>query len=129
MTSVRFADYDKPLLIADLAQWPILSFPRHTQPWHYLQQLFQPLNVTPKFHTSNSVSGLLALAEQGAGITLLPELLVKTAISESRLVRLEVKQQPPSLSFCSGWRQDEDRILPQLLARSARQLIDKHRTS
>ena len=109
--------------VHDLALLPILSFPVTTGPGRHLQQLFQDQTEMPKLHTSNSVAGLMAMAEQGAGVALLTDPLVEPAIKAGRLQRLSVRPKAPLLHFCSGWRQDEDRILPQLLADSASQLI------
>ena len=109
--------------IHDLALLPILSFPIDTGPGRHLKQLFQDHSDMPKLHTSNSVAGLLAMAEQGAGVALLTDPLVQPAIAAGRLQKLCVHPEAPLLNFCTGWRQDEDRILPQLLADSASQLI------
>ncbi len=110
-----------------LAQHPILSFPRNTRPWRYLQQLFQPLGeAAPVIHTCSSVPGLLALVEQGVGIALLPEPLVNQAIVDGRLQRIALHPAPPDLHFCCAWRLDDDRILPRLLADSARAIVAEH---
>ncbi|HIG37441.1 MAG TPA: LysR family transcriptional regulator [Oceanospirillaceae bacterium] len=108
-----------------LSRWPILSFPSATGPGKHLQELFSQVLEKPKFHTSNSVSGLLAMAEQGAGIALLPEPIVADALKAGRLISFKVDPAPPKLKFCCGWRQDEDRLLPQLLADSASQLVNQ----
>ena len=119
----EFAKAHPVSTVQDLAQLSILSFPINTGPGRHMQQLFQDSSEMPKLHTSNSVAGLLAMAEQGAGIALLTDPLVEPAIAAGRLQRISVTPEAPLLHFCSGWRQDEDRILPQLLADSASQLI------
>lgn len=119
----EFAATHKVSSIQDLAQLTILSFPINTGPGRHLQQLFKDQSEMPKLHTSNSVSGLMAMAEQGAGVALLTDPLVQPAIDAGRLEKLHVYPEAPLLHFCTGWRQDEDRILPQLLAESASQLI------
>jgi DNA-binding transcriptional LysR family regulator len=108
-----------------LSRCPILSFPAATGPGKHLQELFSQVAEKPKFHTSNSVSGLLAMAEQGAGIALLPQPIVEDALNNERLIAFNVDPAPPKLKFCCGWRQDEDRLLPQLLADSASQLVSQ----
>lgn len=119
----EFAAQHAVASVQDLALLPILSFPVTTGPGRHLQQLFQDQTEMPKLHTSNSVAGLMAMAEQSAGVALLTDPLVEPAIKAGRLQRLSVRPEAPLLHFCSGWRQDEDRILPQLLADSASQLI------
>ena len=109
--------------VRDLAQFPVLSFPRNTRPWHYLQQLFMPLAEMPVFHTCSSVASLLTLVTQGIGVALLPEPIIRQEMAAGNLVKINVAEQPPSLAFCCGWRLDDDRIVPQLLAESAREIM------
>ena len=123
--SPHYAKGNRSMNIDVLSKCPILSFPAATGPGKYLQELFSQLAEKPKFHTSNSVSGLLAMAEQGAGIALLPQPIVEDALRAERLIAFDVDPEPPKLKFCCGWRQDEDRLLPQLLADSASQLVSQ----
>ena len=109
--------------IDDLGHSPILSFPRHTRPWDYLQQLFRGLDELPVFHTCSSVANLLTLTRQGVGMALLPEPIVKAQLQEGSLVSFEIGEQPPELAFCANWRLNDDRILPQLLVQSSREII------
>ncbi len=109
--------------IEDLARYPLLSFPRDTRPWHYLQQLFSPLDDMPIFHTCSSVASLLTLTLQGVGIALLPEPIISDALKEGRLLALDTFERPPALGFCCSWRLDDDRIVPQLLAQGAREIM------
>ena len=120
-----------PSLIAQpstlqLGQHPVLSFPRQTRPWLYLQQLLNELgDQRPQLHTCSSVSSLLGLAEQGVGIALLPEPLLRNSLQSERLLPLSVDQPVPALEFCAGWRLDDDRLLPSLLAKTARAIATK----
>jgi len=109
--------------ISELIQYPILSFPRDTRPWDYLQQLFKSLDDTPVFHTCSSVANLLALTQQGVGAALLPEPIIRNALDKGELVKLAIEDQAPELAFCCSWRLDDDRILPQLLANSSREIM------
>ncbi|WP_290699722.1 LysR family transcriptional regulator [Amphritea sp.] len=109
--------------IEELSHSPILSFPRDTRPWDYLQQLFRPLDETPVFHTCSSVANLLTLTLQGAGMALLPAPIVKEHLAKGMLVEFSPGPKPPELAFCACWRLDDDRILPQLLAQSGREII------
>ncbi|GAB3112406.1 LysR family transcriptional regulator [Aestuariicella hydrocarbonica] len=112
------------LELDQLARFPILSFPRDTHPWHYLRELFTPLNDRrPMLHTCSSVESLLTLARQGLGITLLPRPLVTEYLKKEQLMELDTAQVPPELNFCCNWRTDDDRILPRLLADSSRDII------
>ncbi len=117
---------NQSLDLSRLVDYPLLSFPRGTQPWQHLQAALEPLGESrPMLHTCSSVASLLNLAEQGFGIALLPEPLVVDHLSNGRLDRLNIDIQVPNLEFCCTWRVDDDRILPRLLAESARLLVQK----
>ena len=110
--------------VADLVNYPVLSFPRETRPWDYLQQLFQPFcEDAPVFHTCSSVASLLTMVAQGIGVALMPEPIVRQLLDEKQLVELNIDQAAPALSFNCSWRLDDDRILPQLLANSSREIM------
>ncbi|WP_293265648.1 LysR family transcriptional regulator [Neptunomonas sp.] len=109
--------------IEDLATAPILSFPRDSRPWHYLQQLFGALNEPPVIHTCSSVANLLNLIRQGVGIALLPRPLVEQSIQSKELIALTTQVEPPALAFCYSWRLDDDRTLPNLLADDSRAIM------
>ncbi|NQZ32901.1 MAG: LysR family transcriptional regulator [Oceanospirillaceae bacterium] len=109
--------------VEQLAQHPMLSFPRDTAPWHYLQQLCQPYANKVVIHTCSSVASLISLATQGVGIALLPKVLVEKQLSSGEVQQIKTEIVPPSLDFCSSWRVDEEQALPKLLADSAQKIM------
>jgi len=116
---------DKCWSVAQLVKQPILSFPRNTTPWHYLQQLFKSHAQEVVVHTCSSVASLINLAEQGVGIALLPAVLVKARLAAGELSMIETDITPQPLEFCSSWRADEEETLPKLLADSAQQIMQQ----
>jgi len=109
---------------SDLSQYPLLSFPRDTRPWHYLRQVFSNQREQPEvIHTCSSVANLIALTCQGVGIALLPAPLIQQQLQSGELIQLSTGQATPELDFCCSWRLDDDRILPRLLADSGREVM------
>ena len=109
-----------------LTPYPVLCFPRQTRPWRYLQRLFAPLGeLKPVIHTCGSVASLLKLVEQRVGVALLPAPLAQEGLDNGSLIQLEQLPQPPALNFCCAWRLDDDRILPRLLADTARKIVSE----
>jgi DNA-binding transcriptional LysR family regulator len=107
-----------------LAGHSVLSFPRGTQPWRYLSGLFEPMgDRAPVIHTCSSVASLLTLVEQGVGIAFLPQPLVESRIHDGLMQALPALPGAPALNFCCAWRLDDDRILPRLLADTAREML------
>lgn len=116
----------KGLEIHDLEQLleqPILSFPRDTQPWHFLQQQFSGFEEPPVIHTCSSVANLIKLCVEGVGLALIPQPLAAAELESGELIEIKSQIKSPALSFCYSWRLDDDRLLPRLLADSSREVI------
>lgn len=109
--------------ISEMAERPILSFPRDTTPWQYCQQLFKAESEKVVIHTCSSVASLINLTEQGVGIALLPLPLVEAQLAAGSLQEMICEVAPGAIEFCASWRLDEERQLPKLLAVSAREII------
>jgi len=119
---------NEPLNLWQLSRCSVLSFPRNTQPWHYLDNLFSIMaEDRPMLHTCSSVSHLMNLTEQGLGISLLPEPLAAPLLAQNKLTILNTAQEVtvPNIDFCCGWRVDDERLLPKLLAATAREVIEQ----
>lgn len=115
----------QPVTLDWLASQPILSFPRNTRPWQHLAQLFAAYKFQgPMLHTCSSVESLLKLVRQGLGVALLPRPLVDGLMQTGELVELEVEGPASTLEFCCAWRNDDDILLPRLLADSCRSIIE-----
>ncbi|WP_396588386.1 LysR family transcriptional regulator [Bermanella sp. R86510] len=117
---------NKTVGLEQLAQCSILSFPKHTQPWQDLDRMFSILaEKRPMLHTCSSVSHLMNLTEQGLGVALLPEPLAQLLIGQrsAQIINAHASVKPSELNFCCGWRFDDERVLPTLLAATAREVI------
>lgn len=130
MASNQYIETEKlntgPLDLWKLSHCSILSFPRSTQPWRYLDNIFSVMGEErPMLHTCSTVSHLMNLTEQGLGVSLLPEPLALPLMSQGKVSVLNTSDDivVPDLDFCCGWRVDDERLLPKLLAESARDII------
>ncbi len=118
----------EPLNLWQLSRCSVLSFPRNTQPWRLLDNLFSIMGEDrPMLHTCSSVSHLMNLTEQGLGVSLLPEPLAAPLLKQNKLAILKTAQEIKiaNIDFCCGWRVDDERLLPKLLANAARDVIEE----
>lgn len=83
---------EKPLHIRDIVSYPFLLTERGRSYRRMLDEKLaaQSLEVKPVLELGN-VDLLAELAEQGAGIALLPDFIVKDRVEQGRLVQLEVE--------------------------------------
>ena len=88
----RFA-FDGPIDVAQLAAYPILSYPRHSQPYRIIERCFQASRGRqPLLNCSNSLASLVRLAVDGIGIAAIPPAVIETELAAGTLVRLPVRQ-------------------------------------
>ena len=84
------AQLGAPQGLADLAAWPVLSLPAENDRYRWTLERgaqVQEFGFTPHFVTDDMFA-LRHLAEQGMGLTLLPEIMCRDALAEGRLVRV-----------------------------------------
>lgn len=115
-----------PLEIADLARYPILSFPRGSKPHQAMMGYFHRPGINDaRLHTA-SLATLIRLASDGVGIAALPAAIIRREIADGTLQVLNVLQPFPPLSLHACYLETEDRPLPALIAAMAREVADAY---
>lgn len=122
-TWVANPDFDLPrrrIDVAELASYPIISFPPDSIPYailrnYFRREVFQNISIT----TSNSVSTIINLVKRGMGVAVLPEVVVEDDIAAGRLQRIETIQSFPPLAFHAVYRESAEDQLIATLARIA----------
>ena len=62
-----------PLTVQDLAKFPIITFPRKTQPYEIVRSLFNRPDLPPiRLHASASLATVIHMAIEGLGIAVIP---------------------------------------------------------
>ncbi|MFD1378296.1 LysR substrate-binding domain-containing protein [Fodinicurvata halophila] len=118
----------RPLAIAELAAYPVVTFPKSTTPYRQLEQLFASSQVAaPVLHGSASLFTVLHLVGDGFGIGLLPtrmaEAVGQAREQEKRLVRLPVRDEArvPDLNFVVCYLPARNREAGELITAAARE--------
>lgn len=87
-----------PLGVADLAAWPVLAFSRGSQPHQEVLRQFAAAGARARtLYSLNSISAMVLLAQDGLGVTVLPDVVVRSAVAAGRLRRLDVAVPFPPL--------------------------------
>ena len=126
----RFS-FDGRLDVADLADLPILSYPRGSKPYRMIERYFAEADVRrPLLNCSNSLASIIRLAIDGIGIAAIPPATIAEELDEGRLAILPVRQVFPPLAFHGSYRSGRGDELPSLVARyaqeEARRFADKN---
>jgi DNA-binding transcriptional LysR family regulator len=100
-----------PLKIRDLAKFPIITFPRKTQPYETIQSLFNRPDLPPiRLHASASLGTVVHMAVEGLGIAVIPTAIVENELADRRLQLLSTDFRIPPLTFTASWLESPDTL-------------------
>ncbi len=112
----------------DLAKFPIITFPRRTQPYEWVRSLFnRPDLPAMRLHASASLATVIHMTLEGLGIAVIPRAIVENEIANGSLQLLSTDVLLPPLTFSASWLASPDTAAIELVADLAVQLAQKAR--
>ena len=109
-----------PLKIQDLAKFPIITFPRKSQPYEIVRSLFNRPDLPPiRLHASASLATVIHMAVEGLGIAVIPTSIVENELADGRLQQLATELKIPPLTFSASWLASPDTLAVELVANLA----------
>jgi DNA-binding transcriptional LysR family regulator len=111
------------LTVHELAKFPIITFPRKTQPYELVSSLFNRPDLPPmRLHASASLATVIHMAIEGLGIAVIPTAIVENELADERLQLLSTNLQIPPLTFSASWLTSPDTVAIERVAELAAQL-------
>jgi len=108
---------DGPLRVHDLAKFPIITFPRKTQPYEIVRSLFNRPDLPPiRLHASASLATVIHMAIEGLGIAVIPTAIVENELADGRLQLLSTDLKISPLTFSASWLASPDTVAVELVA-------------
>jgi DNA-binding transcriptional LysR family regulator len=105
-----------PASVYDLAEFPLITFARKTQPYELVKSLFnRPDLPTIKLHASASMATVVHLALEGIGVAVIPYELVEAELNAGRLELIRTDIAMPQLTFCASWLESPDTLATELV--------------
>ena len=106
-----------PLTVHDLAKFPIITFPRKTQPYEIVRSLFNRPDLPPiRLHASASLATVIHMAIEGLGIAVIPTAIVENEMADGRLQLLSTDLKISPLTFSASWLASPDTVAVELVA-------------
>jgi DNA-binding transcriptional LysR family regulator len=106
-----------PLKVQDLAKFPIITFPRKTQPYEIVRSLFNRPDLPPiRLHASASLATVIHMAVEGLGVAVIPTSIVENELADGRLQLLSTDLKIPPLTFSASWLASPDTLAVELVA-------------
>src|SRR6202048_4701704 len=108
---------NRPLTVEDLAKFPIITFPRKTQPYEIVRSLFNRPDLPPiRLHASASLATVIHMAIEGLGIAVIPTAIVENELADGRLQLLATDLKISPLTFSASWLASPDTLAVELVA-------------
>src|SRR5882757_2633952 len=113
----------KKLTVSELAKFPIITFPRKTQPYEMVRSLFNRPDLPPvRLHASTSLATVKHMAVEGLGIAVIPTAIVESEMADGRLQLLSTDLQIPPMTFSASWLASADTVAVERVAEIAASL-------
>lgn len=122
--SPRLIDPDRAYAPRDLAEMPIISFPKDSPPFQMIAPYFHDEQVlAAKLTSCNSLYAIINLILDGFGIAALPTVSIRRELNTGRLVPLKVVKHFPSMPVVASYQalshQDQIRAVVEESRRAA----------
>src|SRR5712671_4779371 len=112
-----------PVTRQDLAKFPMITFPRKTQPYEAVRAVFNRPDLPPiRLHASASLATVIHMAIEGLGIAVIPNAIVQNELADERLQLLSTNLQIPPLTFSASWLASPDTVAVERVAELAASL-------
>lgn len=93
--------------LADLLAWPMVTFPRYSQPHMQLLEVIDRAGLRPgRLHFVSSIAASMQLVETGMGLGVLPIAAVQAGLDAGRYRRVTCEYELPDLHLVASWRPD-----------------------
>jgi DNA-binding transcriptional LysR family regulator len=113
-SKIRFPQKSVP--IEAIAQWPIITFSRNTQPHIVVRELFARAGIRATIHASASLATVVRMALDGIGIAVIPPAIIGNIAAVGKLRPLNTRTELPKLNFVVSWPAAPDSYAAQRVA-------------
>jgi len=110
------------LTLADVANFPVLSFSRHSGPHRFLERLFdERVGSGVHINCMTSVSAMVRLVVDGFGLAMLPPAIIQRELADGDVQMLKIDTQMPDMPLVCSYRCGPETPLIQQIASEAQQ--------
>jgi DNA-binding transcriptional LysR family regulator len=94
----------KRVSMAELAEWPLVTFPRRTQPFQAVENLFRKTKRLPVcLHATASLATATRMALDKTCIAVIPPIIVQPQLASGELEIIDAEESLPDLQFVAAW--------------------------
>lgn len=103
--------------LAELTRYPVITYPRNTNPYVQLHELLARSNMPPpRLYSSASISTIARMAIEGIGVGVIAAETVRAELAEGRLRVLDTAVRLPDIDFTATYENAPDNGLAAIAA-------------
>ncbi|WP_372996542.1 LysR family transcriptional regulator [Marinobacter sp.] len=119
VASPRLDIPDGSMSLEELSTWPIITYPRKSEPYVAIRSLVDPMNHSTRIHSSSSLSTIIRMTVDGLGVSALPREILEHELHSGILRQFEIEADVPDLAFCASYRGGPGGTVVQAIAELA----------
>jgi DNA-binding transcriptional LysR family regulator len=120
--------FDRPVDVTELAEHPIISYPRGSKPYRMIERTLGGASARAlRLNCSNSLSTLIRLAADGFGVAAIPPVMIERELAEGQLKVIPVTQEFPGLECHAVYYTTSGSAAPGVIAAMARDVGGRSR--
>jgi DNA-binding transcriptional LysR family regulator len=124
---IKFRQKTVPL--EAIAEYPLVTFSRNTQPYIALRELFERSGLHAKIHASASLATVVRMALDGIGIAVIPPTIINTISVPGRLREIKTNAKMPPFNYFVSWPASPGSFAVQKVAEIALEIAKRERPS
>src|ERR1700759_455165 len=110
----------------EIARFPIITFPRKTQPYERVRSLLNRPDLPPiRLHASASLATVIHMAIEGLGIAVIPAAIVENELASGRLQELRTDLTIAPLTFTASWLASPETVAVERVAELATKIANE----
>lgn len=119
--SPKLIDPERPYSVDELAQMPIITFPKDSPPYRQIAPYFQDESVlASKLTSSNSLFAIVNLLIDGFGVSVIPTVTIRRELKQGLLHPIKVGKRFPPMPIIATYRSTSHQDLIQTVVQQAR---------
>ena len=119
--SPKLIDPDRPYSVDELAQMPIITFPKDSPPYRQIAPYFQDESVlASKLTSSNSLFAIVNLLIDGFGVSVVPTVTIRRELKMGLLHPIRVSKRFPPMPIIATYRSTTHQDLIRTVVQQAR---------
>lgn len=126
VASPRLALPAEPVRLAELAHWPLMTYPRQTRPYLALREMLARAGVAKaRVFGNSSLSTIVRMTLDGIGVSVIPPVVIAREIEAGQLRLVRVDAALPDLVFTASYPLTPDNRLAIAIARLAAEVAQE----